>query len=387
MKMQRFYLIFFLCALCVLCGLNSSCAKQNNLGGRDIYPVGAVWGEAQRTAASMNDSLLAAQVIITAVDGRGALSSGMKTLLRDIPAGGVMLFSENLNTDINSIRALITETSALITEYSRITPFVTIDHEGGTINRFQRGVADLPSAASYRRRSESEEAILSLIYQDASRSGQRLASLGFNMNFAPVAEYLNADNRFLINRSYGTDPYFTAKAASAFFHGMKDAGIMCVVKHFPGHSGQDPHYNVSVLNMNINSLKDPVLAEYVYPFSDLISNDVRAVMLAHTLIPAIDNQIAPFSSVIMNDWLRGELGFKGLIITDDLIMAAVGTMRPEEAAVKSVIAGADMVLIWPKDLRRTHTALMTALENGELPRKRLEEAVSRIVYEKMNNKF
>ena len=390
------YLFFFLCALCLLCGLVFSCARKDNtieftdanfLQDTITLPLDLVWKQAQEMASSMSDSLLAAQVIITGIDGRGHLPPHMKELLETIPAGGVMFFRQNLNIDNDSIRAFITETSNLIAEHSGLIPFIAIDHEGRTVNRLNRGVADLPAASSYWKIDFSDE-ILKTIRDDSYRAGQVLASLGFNMNFAPVAEYLNDDNRdFLHSRSYGPDPFFTAEASAAFLYGMKDAGIMCVVKHFPGSAGRDPHYTVSVLNFEIDSLQDLNLANYIYPFSDLISRGARAVMAAHTLIPAIDNKVVSLSSIAMNDWLRGELGFDGIIIADDFNMAAAGNMSPDIAAVHSVIAGADMVMSWPRDLQRTHTAFMTALENGELTRERLEEAVSRVIYEKMLMQF
>ncbi|MDR2964167.1 MAG: glycoside hydrolase family 3 protein [Treponema sp.] len=384
LKHKVFYLFLIFCTLCILL---FSCKRQEK---QIILPADSLpqiilpdplWIQAQEIAASMNDNLLAAQVIITGIDGRGYLPLQMKELLGDIPAGGVMLFRQNLNTDNNSIRALIAETSTFIAAHSGIPPFVAVDHEGGTVNRLRRGVADLPAARYYW--DTEQEGAVTIIRQDSYKAGLELASLGFNMNFAPVAEYLNDDNRdFLYSRSYSSNPVFTAKAAAAFLYGMKDAGIICVVKHFPGSAGKDPHYSASIVNLDIDSLQDLTLADYVYPFSFLISSGARAVMAAHTIIPAIDNKVASLSSVVMNDLLRSELGFNGIIIADDFNMAAAGNMRPEIAAAASVAAGADMVMVWPADLRRTHTAFITAINNGTLPRERLEEAVSRIIYEK-----
>jgi beta-N-acetylhexosaminidase len=112
-------------------------------------------------------------------------------------------------------------------------------------------------------------------------------------------------------------------------------------------------------------------------------------MVAHTSVPAMDGKIASLSNVIMENWLRSELGFKGIIICDDFSMAAAGgrsakeSFTTEEAAVLSIAAGADMVLVWPPDIRRTHRALVSALEDGRLPRERLLEAAGRVIYEKI----
>jgi len=203
--------------------------------------------------------------------------------------------------------------------------------------------------------------------------------LGINLNFAPVAEYITDDNRnFLESRSYGHDPSFAGEAAAAFIGGMERAGVLCVIKHFPGSAGPDPHYSPSILNGDKVALN-----RLVHPFAALIKNGARAVMVAHTAVPKIDSEIASLSAAVMGNWLREELGFGGLIITDDFTMAAAGGMKSEEAAIRSIAAGADMVLVWPSDLKRTHSAFVSALEDGRLSRERLREAAQRVIYEKL----
>jgi len=101
------------------------------------------------------------------------------------------------------------------------------------------------------------------------------------------------------------------------------------------------------------------------------------------LIPSIDSEIASLSSVVMTNWLRGELGFSGIIISDDFTMAAAGKLKPEEAAVRSVAAGSDMILVWPAHLKKTHEAFTAALESGNLSRERLLEAAQQVIYEKL----
>jgi len=332
-------------------------------------------------ASSLDNRLLAAQVFICGIDGRGSLPPHMKSLLSEFPTGGVMLFKYNLDTDNDAIRALLAETASLIEDGAGLPPFIAVDHEGGAVNRFSHGVATLPSPASYRRLSLSEgkQAALSKIENDSFNAGSEINNLGINMNFAPVAEYLNADNsEFLKYRSYGDDPSFTAEAAAAFVRGMERSGVLCVIKHFPGSAGPDPHYSAGALNLD-----KAALDSLVSPFTALIKDGARAVMAAHTAVPAIDDKIASLSSVVMQNWLREELGFEGIIISDDFIMAAAGEKSPEEAAIRSIAAGADMVLVWPSDLRRTHLAFISALEDGRLPRDRLIDAASRVIYEKL----
>jgi beta-N-acetylhexosaminidase len=353
------------------------------------------------TAAALDDRCLAAQVIISGIDGRGALTRDMKILLGECPAGGIILFRYNLDTGNGDIRDLIAESAALIASETAagiapeslpetftggIRPFVAADHEGGSVNRFNRGVASLPAALSYRELAlkEGTAAALAGIQADSFRAGTDIKTLGFNLNLAPVAEFLTAYNRdFLDDRSYGPDPLFAAEAAAAFIDGMERAGILCVVKHFPGSAGPDPHRFLSVLPGDKASL-DALAA----PFAFLVrTGRARAIMAAHTVTPALDSGIASLSAPVMEGWLRRELGFSGIIVSDDFSMSAAAEsgsrLSPEAAAVRSLAAGADMVLVWPPDLRRTHRAILAALDGGDLSRERLREAAGRIILEKI----
>ena len=340
------------------------------------------WQRATEIAASLDDRLLAAQVLISGIEGKGSLNSNIVSLLSEFPAGGIMLFKYNLDTDNDSIRALINQTATLVNGEAGIPPFIAVDHEGGTVNRFRRGTADLPDASSYLEMplEPDDHWALAKIEADSLKAGRVLKDLGINVNFAPVAEYLNDSNRaFLSRRSYGSDPYFTALASMYFIRGMNASGILCVIKHFPGIAGADPHYSSSVINGDKAELD-----KLVYPFKYLIDNEyARAIMVSHSAVPAMDTKIASLSGIVMKDWLKDDLCFLGLLIADDFSMAAAGSLSPEEAAVRSIAAGADMVLVWPKDLRRTHSAILYALYAGRLSRERLREAAEQIIFEKI----
>jgi len=361
--------------------LSSCVGRVSSPVGEKSAVIDPIRVRAQEIASAMDNRLLAAQILISGIDGAENLPDNMKELFTAIPAGGIMLFKYNLNTDNNAIQTRNAKIKSLIKNESNIPPFFAVDHEGGTVNRFRRGVADLPAAASYWEiaQGQGKQTALAKIESDSLRAGKEINTLGLNMNFAPVAEYLFDGNReFLASRSYGPDPLFTAQAASAFIHGMEQAGVLCVVKHFPASAGPDPHRSPSVLNIDRAALN-----KLVAPFSAVIKNGARAVMAAHTRAPAIDNKIASLSPVAMGKWLRGDLGFDGIIVSDDFIMAAAGNTSPEEAAVLSVIAGSDMILVWPAHLTKTHNAFIAALEDGRLSRERLQDAAQRIIYEKL----
>ncbi|MDR2746505.1 MAG: glycoside hydrolase family 3 protein [Treponema sp.] len=341
---------------------------------------------ASRIAASLDDAALAAQLIMSGVDGRALLDPAMGRLLRECPPGALMLFRYNLNTPRDEARGFIAQ---CVEAVGVIPPLVAADHEGGQVHRFGPGISRLPSAASWEElaRKEGKEAALAALEEAANNSGKEIRDLGLTLNLAPVAETLNDDNRlFLEDRAFSSDAGFTAAAAAAFIRGMERAGLGCVVKHFPGNSGADPHTGSATLSGSREEL-----ARAARPFADLIRGaspgtpPPAGIMVSHVLVPAWDaERIGSFSPVLIGRWIRGDLGFRGIVLADDFSMAASSSrMAPEEAAVLSLAAGADMVMAWPMNLRKLRGAILAALERGTLTRPRLEESAARIIREKI----
>ena len=341
--------------------------------------------QAAEIAASLDDNALAAQVLLTGVDGRERLTPAMSALLQRIPAGGVMFFRFNLNSPKDDVKRLLGETVAVIQGSSGIPPFTAVDHEGGLVHRFGPGVERLPSAYSFWELAQREgrPAALALAETLYRRSALEIRELGINMVLAPVAETLNEENRrFLGTRSFGPDPDFTLAAASVYVRSMSAAGITSVLKHFPGNTALDPHYYISTLYASRHELD-----EMAKPFAEII-RELRppAVMISHVMIPALDSQRpASLSGIVINDWLRGELGFDGIVMSDDYAMAAVAALgiTPAAAAVEALNAGVDMIMLWPRDLSTVHAAILNALRTGRLSRQRLVEAAERIITEKI----
>jgi beta-N-acetylhexosaminidase len=356
--------------------------------------MAAVREQAARIAASLDDRLLAAQVIMTGIEGKGALSGAMRELLAKIPAGSVMLFSYNIDTAAG-VRSLLEETSSLVKAFSGnaagategIAPFIAVDHEGGSVNRFRAamggGALSLPAAASFwvMAQREGRGAALEAVGTAARRSGRELRELGITMNLAPVAEVLSEENgRFLSDRSYGPDPGFVEQAAAAFIAGMEAEGICCTLKHFPGNNGADPHLGAVLLTGDRDALRSGV-----GPFAALIRRSAPpAMMVSHAVVPAWDGERnASLSPAVIQDWIRGELGFRGILAADDFSMVSAAGMGPQEAAVEALRVGIDMVMAWPPDLDRTYGAILSALNEGRLPRERVREAAARILAEKI----
>jgi beta-N-acetylhexosaminidase len=335
---------------------------------------------------SMSNKELAAQVLMSGIDGAEHLRSDMAELLQEIPTGAVMLFKYNLTGDLKTIKNLLDETSSYIKEAGKdIPPFIAVDHEGGLVHRFSGGVTKLPAARSYweKAQTENRDTVLTAINTEVLSSAEEIASLGINMNLAPVAEIENDDNvLFLDTRSYGPDADFTSAAVSAFSEGMIRAGVLPVLKHFPGSSGVDPHTGVAILQQSRKELDAMII-----PFRDAIQNgNARAVMISHSIISALDaEKNGSLSKIVIQDWLRGELGFKGIIIADDFSMSAVTSrgISLEDAIIEALNAGVNFVMVWPKDLRKTHTAIVSALDDGTISRETLESRAEVIILEKI----
>ncbi|MDR3146578.1 MAG: glycoside hydrolase family 3 protein, partial [Treponema sp.] len=343
---------------------------------------------ASRLASALDDRLLAAQAIITGIDGREALGESMAALLEAAPAGGIMLFAYNISADREAVLPFLESCSRRIAASAAgIPPLIAVDHEGGKVQRFGSPFRRLPAPGSYWETAQSRgrDYALAAIEEDARLSGLELRELGINLNFAPVAEIAAPENRaFLDDRSYGPDGAFVTAAAGAFIRGMDAAGIRCVVKHFPGNGGTDPHRETALVAADSAAL-DLMIA----PFAALIRGGVPGgIMVSHVLVPAWDEErIASLSPLVMGDRLRRELGFTGIILGDDFSMAAVRSLglSPGEAAVEALIAGADMVMAWPMNLRDIHGAIVSALRDGRLKRERLREGAERILYQKIRS--
>ncbi|MDR2445789.1 MAG: glycoside hydrolase family 3 protein [Treponema sp.] len=339
---------------------------------------------AQAIVSAMDNAALAAQVIVAGLDGNMHLSAGMKRLLQNSPPGVIMLFSYNLKADKEAVRSFLKECVDAVAEKS-VAPFLAVDHEGGRVHRFGSEVRRLPSAESYWHRTLAVDRAQALeeIERQAFVSGTEIYDVGITMNFAPVAEILTKENaRFLDTRSYGPDPVFVEAACAAFIRGMERSGVACVVKHFPGNADADPHEALSAL------AADRATLDYmIKPFAGLIrAVQPAAVMVSHVVARARDAEHpASLSPLIVDEWLRGELGFTGIAAADDFSMGAVAAfgIKPEAAAITALNAGIDMVMAWPPALASTHKAILDALKTGRVHRDRLEEAAKRIVFQKI----
>ncbi|MDR2767218.1 MAG: glycoside hydrolase family 3 protein [Treponema sp.] len=361
-------------------GAAETAGKGKGVRREALPPLNREWlRRSAELVTGMDRRQLAAQVILTAVEGRDALPRRTRLALGEIPVGGIMLFGYNIGAGGEKTRRFIAELGDAVQSASGVRPFIAADQEGGTVQRF-RGNAALPPPLSYWERvrgGSGRSAVLEAIRGDAAAAGRELRACGVSLNLAPVAEILNDENtRFLRDRSYGPDAVFTREAAGAFVRGMEETGTACTLKHFPGNSGADPHRTKAYL-----ALSGGELDRFMLPFAAIIKEeDPAAVMISHVIVPAWDDRPASLSPAALAK-LR-DLGFRGIAVADDFAMAAAGA-PVEVCVVQALNAGVDMVMSWPGDLRKIHGALVAALEEGDLKEARLREAAQKILYQKL----
>jgi beta-N-acetylhexosaminidase len=341
---------------------------------------------ARSAAAALDDRSLAAQVLMAGVDGVSGLSPASAAALREVPAGAVMLFKYNLGRGEGAARSLASSIEAAVLGSlpagSPVPPFVAVDHEGGPVHRFGADATRLPAAADFGALGPKAAAAAE---GAAYRAARELRALGVTLNLAPLAELSDAESsRFLGPRAYGSDPGTVADAAGAFVAGMARGGVACVVKHFPGNAAADPHKALPVLTADPKRLE-----ELIEPFARVLSSAApAAVMVSHAVVPSVDpDRPASLSPAVVEGLLRKRLGFRGMIVSDDLRMGAIASTgrTPPRAAVEAVAAGVDLVMTWSGDLVPVRDALVAAVADGRLSRDRLRAAAARVIAEKIRS--
>jgi len=205
-----------------------------------------------------------------------------------------------------------------------------------------------------------------------------LYSLGFNQNYAPVADvWTNPDNQVIATRAYSNTPETAAELVASAVKGFQDNGIIATLKHFPGHgeTAEDTHTQTA---FSYKSLEELFSCEFL-PFQAGISAGADFVMCAHITVPKVDNVPATLSKIFITNILRGELGFQGVVITDAMEMGAISDQYSSDvAAVKAIQAGCDMILC-PEDMQLAIQGILDAVSKGELSEERIDQSVRRIL--------
>lgn len=299
--------------------------------------------------------------------------------IEEYPVGGIALFSRNI-TSAEQLPMFISD----LQSSSKYPLFIAVDEEGGRVARIAN--SDFFNVASYKSMEDIGKSGDASKAEEVGRQiGSYLKELGFNLDFAPVADTnTNPQNIVIGDRSYGSDPALVARMVSAQLDGMHDSGIMGTLKHFPGHGDtkDDTHSGYVSIEKTWDELKECELVPFItaLPKADM-------VMVSHITAVNITSDKLPtsMSETMITGKLRNELGYDGVIITDAMAMGAVAdNYTSAEAAVTAVKAGVDIVLM-PQNLDEAFNGVMNAVTDGEISMERLDESVLRIL--KMKAKY
>lgn len=259
--------------------------------------------------------------------------------LRDPRIGGVILFSRNFDS-VEQLRELVREMHAVRSPQL----LVAVDQEGGRVQRFRDGFTELPPA----RWLGHEYDIDADRGRELARScgwlmAAEMLDVGIDISFAPVVDLDLGFSEVIGDRAFHKDAEAVAALATAYMHGMRQAGMVAVAKHFPGHGAviADSHLELPVDHRTLDAMSDDLL-----PYRRLIDNGLHGIMMAHVKYPAIDRRIASLSPYWQQTELRLNLGFNGVIFSDDLSMSAADVVGDVPERVRQALgAGADMALI------------------------------------------
>lgn len=306
---------------------------------------------------------------LTGEDGVTVAGDATRQALENYPVGGIVYFAKNLESQ-DQVKEMIDNSQ----KDSSIGLFVATDEEGGVVNRLMDTVGTTYIGSMYYYKDDGDETA----YENAYTIANDMSALGFNLDFAPVADvWSNPDNTVIGERAYSDDYAQAAELVGNAVKGFNDGGVMCTLKHFPGHgdTAEDSHYSSAY----VHRTKEEIMADEMQPFRSGIEAGAEFVMVGHLIVPDIDEVPATLSCKIATGILRDELKFEGVAITDSFEMESIAdNYSVDDAVVMSVKAGMDMIL-QPKDMASAVNSIEQAVADGELSEDRIDESVRRIL--------
>ena len=329
-----------------------------------------------KLVANMSDADKVGQLMMIGIHGK-SLNDDAKFMLNEYRVGGIILFDRNMESK-DQVKTLITDINKA-GKSAGLTPlFLGIDQEGGAVARMDDKLIKVPPAEEVGKEPVEQAAAL------AKEVGTELKDLGFNINFAPVA-----DLGLTYGRSYSTNPDEVVRYASAVGKSYDEAGLWYSYKHFPGigKTDVDLHADTSIVPVS----KETLLSEDTKVFVDLIKQskpNTYTIMVSHAMYPQIDpDHPSSLSKAIITDWLRKDMGYNGVVVTDDMDMGALAKHYTfGDMAVQSILAGSDILLVCHEyeHMQEAYNGLMKAVKDGRISKERLDESVKRILLMKMS---
>lgn len=299
------------------------------------------------------------------------MTDSLAAALREYPVGGVLLSAQNM-TSGEQLAAL----TGALADGCKTAPLISVDEEGGRVARLMNTVGTTKLGSMYSYRAQGTQGA----HDNAQTIARDIAAYGFNTDFAPVADvWTNKRSNAIGDRAYSDDYDEAAELVAAAVKGFHDGGVICCLKHFPGHGSTeaDSHLGTSVTDRTLDELREAELL----PFRAGIEAGAGMIMVSHMSAPAVtgDNTPCDLSPAVVTDLLRTELGYNGVVITDAHNMGAItANYTPGEAALLAIEAGCDLILM-PDDLDAALQALRDAAADGTLTETRIDESVLRIL--------
>ena len=363
---------FFLAALLITLLALTGCGGTTRAGTGGAAHEMTSEERADAMLARMTPAEKIGQLLMIGVHGT-ELDEDSRFMLSEYAVGGVILYDRNLEA-ADGVRGFTKDLQAA--RHGELPLFIAIDEEGGLVVRMQDVLPPPPAQSEIGAKGD---AALARVW--ARDTGEKLRSLGINLNFAPVADVGDGA------RCYSDDADQVAGFVREAVAGYEEAGILCTLKHFPGlgKGEADTHLESVVVNADRETLE----AEDLVPFRAMMGQGNQRrffVMVSHILYTALDeNHPASLSKAVMTSLLRDELGWQGVVVTDDMEMAAADIYPFEELGVRAVEAGADLVLVCHEyeHEQDVYNGLLKALQSGRLSEKRVDDSVRRILLAKL----
>ena len=312
------------------------------------------------------------QMIITGFNG-SEYNDDMDRLINEYKVGGVILFARNIE-DSNQ---MIDLTRALQENNNNLPLFISIDEEGGRVSRLPDDVEKFPSAFTIGLINDQQTA-----YENGKEIGYTLKRLGINLDYAPVLDiYSNENNTVIGDRAFSTEESIVSTMGIATMEGIEDSDIIPVVKHFPGHGDTevDSHYGLPIVYKTLEELRN---FEFI-PFVKAIESGCDVIMVSHIILNEVDSSNpASLYKIVISDLLRKDLEFDKVVITDDMSMGAITSiMSIEEACIKSIEVGCDILLLGNayEEIEQVINSIKLKLYNGEISEEQINKSVKRIL--------
>ncbi len=307
---------------------------------------------------------------ITGVSTAIQAGDGTRDALAQYAVGGIVYFSQNIQSE-QQLKEMIDNTQL----YTKYPLFIAVDEEGGSVSRIaEAGIGTKVDEAQ----AIGQTGDVNNAYQAGSTIGGYLSELGFNLNFAPVADISSVDGSVLGSRTYGSDALVVTPFVISMMQGLENQNVTACLKHFPGIGGstQDTHNGMATTDRSLEEFR----ANELTVFQAGIDAGANMVMVGHLSAPALtgDNTPCSLSSAVVTDILRNEMGFKGVIISDALNMSAISEYYDsDEAAIMAIRAGCDMLLM-PEDFEKAYNGVLQAVKDGTISEERIDDALRRI---------